>query len=98
LQNDPNFTIKLHLKVQIKKNMLVELCVGNYLTHDGLVNGVVKIFQALNKLSNSQKVICILFNNLKSGQLTIKKNAHFYKHIIHPMWTPIKPISRDIQN
>jgi len=51
--------------------MLVELCVGNYLTHDGLVNGVVKIFQALNKLSNSQKVICILFNNLKSGQLTI---------------------------
>jgi hypothetical protein len=78
--------------------MLVELCVGNYLTHDGLVNGVVKIFQVLNKLSNSQEVIWILFNNLKNDQLTITKNAHFYKHITHPMWTPLKPIFRDIQN
>jgi hypothetical protein len=57
--------------------MLVELCVGNYLTYDGLVNGVVKIFQALNKLLNSQKVIWILFNNLKSRQLPITKKCTF---------------------
>jgi hypothetical protein len=30
LQNDANFTTGLHSKVQIKKNMLVELCVRNY--------------------------------------------------------------------
>jgi hypothetical protein len=75
LQNDLYFIIRLHLKIQMKKKMLVELCLGNYLTHDDLVNGVIKIFQALNKLPNSQKVIWILFNNLKSGQLTITKKC-----------------------
>jgi len=39
----------LHLEVQVKKNMLVELCVGNYATHDGLVNGVDEILQGINK-------------------------------------------------
>ncbi len=97
MQNNPNFTAKLHLKFQVKKNLLVELCVGNYSTHDGLVNGAGGIFQALNKFPNSQEVIWILFNNLKSGQLTRTKNAHFYEHQIHPTWTPIEPISRDIQ-
>jgi hypothetical protein len=33
--------------------MLVELCVGNYATHDGLVNGVDGIFQGSIKLLNS---------------------------------------------
>jgi hypothetical protein len=77
--------------------MLVELCVGNYSTHDGLVNGANGIFQASNKLLNSQKVICILFNNIKSGQLTRTKNAHFYEHKIQPTWTPIEHIFKDIQ-
>jgi hypothetical protein len=54
LQNGPNFIIRLHYKIQIKKDMLVKLCVGNYLTHDDLVNGVVKIFQALNKLRHKK--------------------------------------------
>ncbi len=44
LQNDANFTTILHLEVQVKKNMLVELCVGNYVMHDGFVNGVDGIF------------------------------------------------------
>jgi hypothetical protein len=38
-----------------------------------------------------------LFNNIKSGQLTRTKNAHFYEHKIHLMWTPIQPILKDIQ-
>jgi hypothetical protein len=25
------------------------------------------------------------------------KNAHLYEHEIHPTWTPIKPIFKDIQ-
>jgi hypothetical protein len=56
LQNDPNFTIKLHLKFRVKKNMLVELCAGNYSTHDGLVNGANGIFQASNNLPNLQVI------------------------------------------
>jgi hypothetical protein len=36
--------------------MLVELCVGNYSTHDGLVIGVDGIFQASSNLPNSQVI------------------------------------------
>jgi hypothetical protein len=97
LQNDANFIARLHLEVQVKKNMLVELCARNYATHDGLVNGANRIFQRPTKVFNSQKVIWILFNNLKYGQLTRVKNAHLYEHEINPTWTPIEPISKDIQ-
>ncbi len=97
LQNDANFTIGLHLKVQVMKNMLVEICVGNYETHDDLVNGANGIFQGSTKVFNSQEVIWILFNNPKCGQLTRIKNAHLYEHEIYPTWTPIEPISKDIQ-
>ncbi len=96
LRNDANFTTWLHLEVQIKKNILVELCAGNYATHDGLVNGVDGIFQRSIKIFNSQEVIWILFSNPKCGQLTRIKNAHLYEHEIHPTWTPIEPISKDI--
>jgi hypothetical protein len=54
LQIDPNFTIRLHLEIWVKENMLIKLCVGNYSTHDGLVNGTDGIFQASSKLPNSQ--------------------------------------------
>ncbi len=57
LQNDPNFIIKLHLEIWVKKNMWVKLCVGNYSTHDGLLNGADGIFQASSKLPNSQEVM-----------------------------------------
>jgi hypothetical protein len=77
--------------------MLVEICAGNYVIHDGLVNGANGIFQGSTKVLNSQKVIWILFNNPKCGQLTRIKNAHLYEHEIHPTWTPIEPISKDIQ-
>jgi hypothetical protein len=75
---------------------LVELCAGNYATHDGFVNGVDGIFQGSIKIFNSQEVIWIFFSNLKCGQLTRIMNAHLYEHEIHPTWTPIEPISKDI--
>jgi hypothetical protein len=76
---------------------LVEICAGTYATHDGLVNGADGTFQGSTKLLNSQIVIWILFNNPKCGQLTRIRNAHLYEHEIHPTWTPIEPISKDIQ-
>jgi hypothetical protein len=33
--------------------MLVELCAGNYVTHDGLVNGVDEILWKSTKILNS---------------------------------------------
>jgi hypothetical protein len=35
----------LHSTINIKKGMLVELCVGNYVTFDGFVNGADGIFK-----------------------------------------------------
>jgi hypothetical protein len=73
------------LKGSRKKNMLVELCVGNYAIHDGVVNGANRIFQGSTKMFNSQEVIWILFNNPKCDKLTRTKNAHLYEHenILH---------------
>jgi hypothetical protein len=95
LQNDANFIAWLHLGVQVKKNMLVELCVGNYATNDGLVNDVDGIFQGSTKVFNSYYVYgyYIIIPNV---QLTRLKNAHLYEHEIQPTWTPIEPISKDI--
>jgi hypothetical protein len=45
--------------------MLVEFCARNYVTHNGLVNGVDGIFQGSTKVFNSQEVIWVLFNNPK---------------------------------
>jgi hypothetical protein len=77
--------------------MLDELCAINYTTHNGLVNGANGIFQGLTKVFNPQEVIWILFNNPKCGQLTRIKNAHLHEYEMHLTWTPIRPISKDIQ-
>ncbi len=45
LSNDPSKTISLHFIIQIKKDMLVELCANNYATYDGLMNGVDDILK-----------------------------------------------------
>jgi hypothetical protein len=96
LQIDANFTIGLHLEVQIKKNMLVELCAGNYATRDGLVNGVDGI-PRINKNIQFTRSHMDIFDNPKCGQHVGINNAHLYGHEIHPTWTPIEPISKDIQ-
>jgi len=77
--------------------MLIKLCVENYATLDGFVNDVDGIFQGSTRVLNSHEVLWILFNNPKCGQLTRIKKTHFYEHEIHPTWTPIEPISKDIQ-
>jgi hypothetical protein len=52
LSNDPNKTTSLHSTIHILKNMLVELCVGNYATFDGVVNGIDDIFKASTTYSD----------------------------------------------
>jgi hypothetical protein len=77
--------------------MMIELCVGNYATHDGLLNGVDGLFKGSRLLPNSQTIILIIFNNSKTGHLTRLKNNHLYTQEIHPIWTPIELISKEIQ-
>ncbi len=68
----------------------------DYATHDGFINGANGIFQGSTKVFNSQKVIWILYNNPKCGQFRRINNAHLYEHEIHPTWTLVEPISKDI--
>ncbi len=41
--------VGLYYEILVKKNMLVELCAGNYGTSDGLVDGVDGIFEDFTK-------------------------------------------------
>jgi len=38
LLDDQSKTTSLHTTIHIKLNMVIELCVGNHATYDGLVN------------------------------------------------------------
>jgi hypothetical protein len=46
LSNDSSKTIGLHSTIHILKKNLVGLCVGNYATFGGFVNGANDIFKA----------------------------------------------------
>ncbi len=39
LKNDPSQIVCLYSEIQVKIGMLIELCVGNYATHNDLFNG-----------------------------------------------------------
>jgi hypothetical protein len=45
----PNQTIKLHHELLTKKNMLVELSIGNYIMSNGLINDANGIFEDYRK-------------------------------------------------
>jgi hypothetical protein len=76
--------------------MLVELCVGNYATFDGFVNGVNGIFKASTTYCE-KIIIWIMFQNCKIGTLTRKKYSHYYDNNIKSKWTPIETIIKDIK-
>jgi hypothetical protein len=78
--------------------MLVELCVGNYATLDGIVNGVDDTFQDYIK-SSPKPLIWIHFHNPQIGIKTQIKNFHIYEQFptIDNKWTPIKQKITKIQ-
>jgi len=51
--------------------MLAKLCVGNYATSNGLVNGVNDIFKT-STTYNDKTIIWIMFQNSKIGTLITK--------------------------
>jgi hypothetical protein len=77
--------------------MLIELCVGNYATHDDLFNGANEVFQYVSKLHDSESLIRTAFNNPKVGSTTSIQSQHLYPTNIPQHWTPIQPISKEIQ-
>jgi hypothetical protein len=75
--------------------MLVRLCVGNYATYDGLINGAYGILKALTTYCE-KTIIWIMFHNYKIGTFTKEKYSHYYENNIESKWTPIEPIIKDI--
>jgi len=55
--------------------MLVELCVGNYATSNGLLNGANGIFKASTTYCE-KTIIWIMFQKFKIGTLTKEKYNH----------------------
>jgi hypothetical protein len=68
LSNDLNKTVGLHSTIHIKIYMLVELCVDNCATFDGLVNGVDDIFKTSTTYCE-KTIIWTMFQNSKIGPL-----------------------------
>jgi hypothetical protein len=62
--NDPSKITSLHFTMQIKKDMLVELCASNHATYDGLVNGVDDNFKTSTTYCD-KTIIWIMFQNFK---------------------------------
>jgi hypothetical protein len=62
LPDDPSKTIGLCTVIHVKQNMIVELCVGNYATYDGLVNGVDSVFKT-STFYHNKTIVWILFLN-----------------------------------
>jgi hypothetical protein len=77
--------------------MLVELCVGNYETSNGFVNGVDGIFQDYTK-TISKSLIWIQFQNLKLNINTNKIFSCVWKiPRLDKNWTPIEHKVVEIQ-
>jgi hypothetical protein len=94
--NDSSKTIGLDSIINTKIYMLVELCVGNYATYNGLVNGADGILQA--SITYCEKtIIWIMFKNFKIGTLKREKYSHYYDNDIELKWTPIEPIIKNIK-
>ncbi len=69
--NDLSKIVGLHSTIHINIYMLVELCVDNYATSDGLVNGIDDIFKTLTTYCE-KTIIWIIFQNSKIGTVTRK--------------------------
>jgi hypothetical protein len=73
--------------------MLVELCVGNYATFDGLVNGTNGIFKTSTTYCE-KIIIWIMLQKILIETLTREKYKQYYNDI-ESKWTPIEPIIKD---
>jgi hypothetical protein len=94
--DDPNKTTCLHINIHITQNMLVELCVENYATSNGLVNGVDGLFKTLTSYHN-KIIIWISFPNPKTRMFIRKKSIHLYTKTFQLNWTLIEQMIKNIR-
>jgi hypothetical protein len=87
----------LHAEIFLKENMLVELCAGNHVTHDGLVNGADGIFKRFT--TTPESLVWIDFGSPHIGVETRLKflSAYQLRPDIKSHWTPITQKTAEIQ-
>jgi hypothetical protein len=95
LSNDLGKITGLHFIININIYMLVELCVGNYATFNGFVNGANDIFKASTTYCE-KIIIWIMFQNFKIETLTREKYNQPYNNF-ESKWTPIELVIKDIR-
>jgi hypothetical protein len=97
LSNKYSLTGGLHAEIFLKENMLVELCAGNHVTHDGLVNGTDGIFKRFT--TTPESLVWIDFGLPHIDVETRLKFLNAYQ--LHPdiksHWTPITQKTAEIQ-
>ncbi len=78
-----------------KKEMLVELCAGNYVTSNGFVNGVNGTFKTSTTYCE-KTIIWTMFHNYKIGTLVTKKEERpecFQAPCLTPpLEDPVRPL------
>ncbi len=72
------------------------MCVGNYATFYGHVNGANDIFK-VSTTYYAKINIWIMFQISKIGTLTREKYSHYYDNNIESKWTPREPIIKYIR-
>lgn len=80
--------------IVLKQGILVELIVGNFATHDGLVNGADGVF--MQYTPGKEDIVWIEFYDPLIGGYQCLKMHSFYTPRISPSWTPITRISRQV--
>ncbi len=81
LLDDLGKIASLHTIIYIKQYMVVELCVENYATYDGLVNGANGVLKISTSYHN-KTIVWILFPNPKIKMLVKEKSTHLYTNNI----------------
>ncbi len=94
VSNDWSKIIGLHFTTHIREEMLIESCVDNYATFDGLVNEAYDIFKT--STYNNKTIIWIMFQNFKIKILP-KNITHYYNDNIESKWHQLNLFTKDIK-
>ncbi len=87
-------TISLPIKILVKKNMLIELCAGNYNIEDGLVNGADGVFKKYTRKTKDIDIIWIDFIDATIGKEQRNTYSQLYDKDVQLTWTPILRIAK----
>jgi hypothetical protein len=82
LLDDPSKIASLCTTIHITQSMVVEWCARNYVTYDGLFNGVDSVFKTWSTSYHNKTIVWILFPNKKTWIIIHYAFSHWNKRMI----------------